>query len=304
VPIDAEADLQLLGWRGRGPDQVTADLWADDGTSYSTRVALGTPEAAEALRLPVSVSEMLARGEIVAIAMQAPVMVFTDPSAPIGTEARVSLDAEVYDGRAFSWATPGFLVPPSIADRLGLDVLRTETVMIADGPLSDAQILALDRRHQVPSGPDTLALRATDVTPSDPDVGVAYPSRVASPVPVELLAVAATALIVLIIGGCLVSIAATESDRDIATMIRVGAAPSLRRRVLAAQSWYHAALSALLAVPVGLLLFAALRLALYDPPPMVFPWRSITAVIVLVPLLLAGVVYAAVRTRPAMATRS
>ncbi len=304
IPIKAEADLQLLGWRDRGPDQVTTDLWAYDGTGYSTRVALGTPQAARALRLPTSVGETLARGEIVAIAMHEPSMTFTDPSAPIGTEATVRLDARVYDGRALSWATPGFLVPPSIADRFGLEVLRTETVMIADGPLSDAQILALDRRHQVVDGPDTLALRAADVAPSSSEVGVVYASRVASPVPVELLAVAATALIVLVIGGCLVSIAATESDRDIATMIRVGAAPSLRRRVLAAQSWYHAVLSALLAVPAGLLLFAALRLALVAPPPMVFPWRSITAVIVVVPAFLASVVYAVVRSRPAMATRS
>lgn len=265
---------------------VTTDR-PEDVFGGSMTAALGTPEAVAALRLEPRAQVLLDQGVVVAVGSAAP-----DGPVELGSSASgfVSVDAVRVGDRGPSWSAPGYLVPPVLADRLDLEPLDRSTVFVADEPLT----------AEMREGLWSLARERADTEGGRFWIDAGEPFDAFS-VRVQQVALPIALVMVIVIGGCLVAIGATESDRDISTMMRVGGEPALRRRFLGLQGWYHAALAAALATPVGLLMLVALRRALTNPPPLVVPWGSLLGVVVVIPLVLGIVVGLAVRNRPQVA---
>ncbi len=274
----------LLGVHTTHPDGTSTitPIWASGPASGP--VALGTPEAAAALRLGDDVGAQLDDGIVVATSTSAGAITLLLPPSGEGDPTQVPLSASGGGDRPASWATPAYLVPPAVARELGLVAQQTTTVFVADTTISPAERDAI--WYQVGAlGGDQVWV----------EVGETFEPFSAR---IQAVALPVSLAVVLVVGASLVAIAATESDRDLAIMGRVGATPSLRRRFFALQGWYHAALAALLAVPVGVLMLVALRRSMVDPPPLVVPWVSVLVVLVAIPLGLALVIGLAVRSAP------
>ncbi len=298
VTIEQAGTVELLGtmFDERFGQSIYGSL---DG--YGVTVGLGTDEAVAALRLPQAAADALDAGRVVALSPNVRSLAFDDPTVAADTTmTNTVVETVPIDGRPFSWSVPGFLVPPSVADELGLVPVQTQAILVADAPLTGNQVDDI-WYGDLSAGPqDRLTLigengfQSGSIFPSvnDPRSGGL------SILELQLIALTIAMGLVLLIGGCLIAVAATESDHDIATMVRVGAAPSLRRRFLGLQAGYHAALGAILGIPVGLLLLAELRRALNDGEHLRLPWLSISVVLVAMPLVLAVVVSLAVRSRP------
>lgn len=292
APGSVAGSFERLGMRTTVDDGFGETEWLDmvwvtsseeDVFGGSMTAALGTRAAVAALRLGSEAQDLLDRGVVVAVGSAAPEGPVQLQTSPV---ASVPVDAVRVGDRGPAWSMPGYLIPETMADQLGLEPIDSTTVFVADAPLTAEMrdgMWALVRN-------DTAGVGQYSIGVGSPfDAFSVRVQRVALPIALG---------VVLVIGGCLVAIAATESDRDISTMLRVGGEPALRRRFLGLQGWYHAALAAALATPVGLLMLVALRRAIADPPPLVIPWMSLAAVVIVIPLVLGLVVAVAVRTRP------
>ncbi|MCP3911415.1 MAG: ABC transporter permease [Actinomycetia bacterium] len=113
-------------------------------------------------------------------------------------------------------------------------------------------------------------------------------------------AITALALVISLVVAALV---ATESDRDIQTMVAVGAPPRIRPRLLAVQTWYHGTVALALAIPAGLLIAnVVLNRDRFDFEFRV-PWATL-GVLALVPVLSALVIALVMRSAvPAVSRR-
>jgi len=271
-------------------------------TTSGGSIGLGTEEAATALRLPERAVAALRAGEAVAIGTGDTSGVYYSPHPDV---AGTPIDFVGIPERPATWALPSLLVPPSLADQLGLETIQTQVVMVAAAPLTNLQIDQISSRRVADGPTDRLTLLDAASLNGSVSITVEGPSSLLStPLGVQLVALAVALVLVLAIGGCLIAVAATESDHDLSTMVRVGAAPSLRRRFLAIQAGYHAVLGALLGVPIGLLLLVELRRALNDDMTLQMPWLSIATVLFAIPAVLAVAVGLAVRSRPPAAAVS
>lgn len=287
LPVSQVGEVSQVG---RGFDGA----WGLPGASTdgafqvaSGQVALGDDATLAALRLPPEVGDALASGLAVGLgpgsAAGGDIVVQTyDDETGVSDALRFA--AVDFDLRPTYHGTPVYLLPPDVAAAAGLVSERSTTLLVVDRDLTSADRDAL-----------------VDFVQSDlgffDNLGVGWEQPLTPfATMAQAIALPITALIVLVIGGCLVAIAATESDRDIATMVRVGAAPSMRRRFLGLQSGYHALLGAALGAPIGLLLLVSLRRALTNPPAYVVPWVTVAVVMIAIPLLLAFVVAVLVRS--------
>jgi hypothetical protein len=134
-----------------------------------------------------------------------------------------------------------------------------------------------------------------------------------SPLTRQWLAIGVALLVTLLILGLVTALSTTESDHDLRTMVAVGAAPRIRRRFLALQTGYHALIGAVLAVPLGALLFwAAIRedsWATHGPfgtwvsNQMVWPWPPLLAVLIGLPIGIGLVTALIFRSAPTVAPR-
>lgn len=97
----------------------------------------------------------------------------------------------------------------------------------------------------------------------------------------------ATALALAVV-GVVVALLGAETRRDRAILVAVGAEPRTRRLVAGGVALVLAALAGALAVPVGFLPVVVFRLAQDRGYPIVPPWATFAVVLVLAPLLAAG----------------
>jgi hypothetical protein len=114
---------------------------------------------------------------------------------------------------------------------------------------------------------------------------------------VRLWITAAATLVALIIIGVAVALVATESRREDALVVAVGAGPGMRRRTVAANAFFVTALAGILAVPAGLMPVAIVELARTPNQPIVVPWDVIGIVMVGAPLV-GGLIAAAFSRQP------
>ncbi len=101
-----------------------------------------------------------------------------------------------------------------------------------------------------------------------------------------LLAFAAAVALATI--GVAVALVAAESRRDQAVLSSVGAGPGTRRKIVASNALLVAVMAAVLAVPAGILPVAVLQTARSLSAPVVMPWTTLIAVVIVVPLIAGG----------------
>lgn len=293
APSSEAIGASLFGDHGA----ASGGILDDDGVYRSGFVGLGTPEAVAALRLPDEAAELLAAGTAITTAPQDGTASVQWCNHSLGTCDGTDIAVVGFAGRERTWTEPSVLLPPSVAADLGLVAVEYSrlVVFVADEPLTTAQRDAIDAAmvqdfetgDSTFAGIEDVAISVSTHEPFRPFAGL-----------VAAIALPITLAIVLVLGGCLVAIAATESDRDVATMVRVGAAPSLRRRFSGLQGWYHAALGAVLGAPVGLLVLVSLRSAYDEPAPLALPWTTLAAVVLAMPVVLGIVVMVLTRSTP------
>jgi putative ABC transport system permease protein len=96
--------------------------------------------------------------------------------------------------------------------------------------------------------------------------------------------------------GVATGLAQADARADHATLAAVGAAPRLRRALAAAQALTIAGLGTVLGIAAGFVPAMALIGAL-DSVDLVLPWRLLATVLVVIPLLAAGLAWLLTRSR-------
>lgn len=218
----------------------------------------------------------------------------TDRTRPVAVESTTVEAREVV--AAVSPEMPRLLVDPATADDLGLVPRARWAVVALDAPVTRHQ---LDRVGAV--------LRDTD------DTVDAYPEWIVpgglTPHQGLAIGLGVAVLVMLLVVGMVTALTAAESRRDLRLLTAVGAAPSIRRRFLGAQTALHVVLGALLAAPLGWL-FAQMLMGQRTLPPEVslfgrfdaawvaVPWPLVALVVLVLPVVLGGVTAAVVRSSP------
>lgn len=126
------------------------------------------------------------------------------------------------------------------------------------------------------------------------------------PETVYAIAAGVTLLAVLIVIALVTAVSAAEVDRDLETIVAVGATGAFRRRFLGVLTGYQTFVAALLAVPLGLGLmkvFTTASLAFYQGPfgelassQMFIPWGWLAVLVVATPLVVGLLTAASVRS--------
>lgn len=207
--------------------------------------------------------------------------VWDDGRLPGSSEAGAIEVEVVLAPRTVGWDFPRLLVPEPLAAALGAPTGAELAALHLDAAPAAAEEQAMREAGRDAAVPFAIG---TPPTQHGPALGT-----------VVATVGAAAALVAVIIAALTAALAATESDRDLRTMAAVGGDPRLRPRVRAVQAGYHALLAGVLAVPVGLLLTAALQpAALPLSGPLAVPWPALltlvlgTATIVAVALRLGS----------------
>jgi hypothetical protein len=114
---------------------------------------------------------------------------------------------------------------------------------------------------------------------------------------IRMVLTAVAAAVALIIVGVVVALVTSESRRDHAILVAVGAGPGMRRKVVGANAWLLGTLGGLLAVPAGFLPVIVIQLARQAGRTVVVPWTAIGVAVVAVPAV-AGLIAAATSRQP------
>jgi putative ABC transport system permease protein len=242
-------------------------------TTPAALVAIGAPDAAEAL----------AAGRPVLLGN-------ADEMASVDYDGE-KLEVQMYAAASLPQPVPRLYVPESWAASRGFTTATRRSVLfVNDTPLTGTQ---------------RQALWATDVNVTVGLAGVGIDAG-----ETMMLIVAAATLVVALVITVVVALSATESDRDVATMVAVGAAPSMRRRFLGRQSALYVASAALIAAPLGALLMAVAsdQRARVGPfgtwdSGITVPWIAIVGLVVVAPIVVGFGAMSLTRSLPARPPR-
>ncbi|MFJ8625466.1 FtsX-like permease family protein [Kitasatospora sp. NPDC093550] len=232
---------------------------------------------------------------------------FSEPDDDSGTVGHKPVDHEIAVDAVLADAAlpaPGqAVVSPATAARLGFTTAAVGSVWLpgtapsdgaqqkADGALAkmtDRELLTVERGYQSEAGLVTLGLTAF------------------------------AGLVALGAAGIATGLAAADSQRDLTTLAAVGAEPRIRRSLSGFQCGVIAAMGALLGVVSGIVPGVALRKVegaantypgmspeqIADKALVVFPWPTIAATVVVLPLLAAALAAVLTRSRITMLRRS
>lgn len=288
VDVVTEAEVILVD-----ANVVRTQPSGGDFKSYtSIDLAILTPELAAILQPDAETVAALEQGEVVAAdGVDLPISVdggrteLATHHARLGFGEVITLrPTERWPSGPFGPVAPRALITAERATELGLDEfpLRLQ-LMVADRPLTEAQRLPLaDQGARGVMVADALR------TPDNLDLVVA--------------AIAATFLVTFGLIGAALS--GFETEQEIRSMIANGASPSIRRWFRATQSGLQLGLAGLVGVPFGVLLFWAVTRSDPSVPDPIFPWETMAALGLGVPLLVVMVVAATTGSgRPSVSRR-
>ncbi|WP_165350458.1 ABC transporter permease [Xylanimonas protaetiae] len=240
--------------------------------------------------------------------------------APDGT-ARLSelgvdsaTDTPIDDGREVTaqGTAVGELVGPSI---LSLPLVPPQVAEANDLPVSVGGLVATPSATPSRAQVETLQSRLDDVYGETEwggcivCVGVAEPPQLTSGWLTTLLILGGTGLLALAAAWIAAALAATEARPDLATLAAVGAAPTTRKRIVAAQAGTIVVIGAVLGLTSGIAVGAAFVLQsrfryLEDPTwSVVVPWLPIAVAVVALPLVAVGAAWLVTRGRLALTRR-
>jgi putative ABC transport system permease protein len=254
-------------------------------TSYreSGQLIIGTPDLLRAIGAEAGIPA-LDQGKVVAIGpdstVRGQVLVHLDQD---GGGRQMNLDATEIDAPVyFNETLPRWLISAHAARRFGMRPGQPrEWLLGGGGALSDH---AIEQAKQTAERfPGSFVQSAGDLLPTA--------------APYRLIATGISALVALAIVAVAVALLATESHRDHAIMVAVGAEPRIRRSVVGAMAFLVAAMAAVLAVPAGYLPVIVVQSLRHAPYPFVVPWLTAAVVLGAVPLI-AGAIGAATSRQP------
>ncbi|MGH2734308.1 MAG: FtsX-like permease family protein, partial [Actinomycetota bacterium] len=180
----------------------------------------------------------------------------------------------------FNESIPKIVVSPETAARLGLHTQVSGHLLANSSALSSDEIArARDVAGRLPG----VFVRSNDDYLPKYAAGRAAATAASVPLALAVLAVA-------------VALVASESRRSHQILVAVGAGPLAHRKVVASTSALLALITAILAVPAGFLPTVVVQVASQAGRPVVVPWLTIAIVVIVTPLLSAGVAGLVVRT--------
>jgi putative ABC transport system permease protein len=112
----------------------------------------------------------------------------------------------------------------------------------------------------------------------------------------QLIVGGAALLLALLVTALALGLAAVDNRGDDATLVALGAAPSVRRKVRAWEGTLLSGIGVLLAIPIGFLPSLVVRNVRYAQNPIVFPWITVGILVIIVPTLAWLIGYASART--------
>ncbi|NOY54727.1 MAG: ABC transporter permease [Actinobacteria bacterium] len=191
-----------------------------------------------------------------------------------------AIPAVVADAPRAGRELPDMVVSSRRAAELGLT--RTafpELLLAAAAPISSEQLAAARAVTARYAGASILGLEDTRSNTSL----------------VRVALVAASGLLALAIVGVALGLVAAESRRDQAIMDAVGAGGWTRRKIVASGAMLVTALAAMPAVLIGFLPISIYNVLTTPALPVVVPWPTIGAVLVVIPLVAGAIAFVATR---------
>jgi putative ABC transport system permease protein len=187
------------------------------------------------------------------------------------------------------------------ADRaadLGFAPALPTTVLIAPRPLSDAQKKSLqDLRGDLVGEAEDAAAAAGKVYQygSGPQIGFEFYEPFSQSL-TQLIVGGAALLLALLVTALALGLAAVDNRGDDATLVALGAAPSVRRKVRAWEGTLLVGMGVALAIPIGFLPSLVVGRARYVQNPIMFPWITVGILLIVVPTLAWLIGFASART--------
>ncbi len=275
-----EAEMAALEQNDASP---AVDEYLRDSLGNTARAAVETPRLIAALgSLPAT--QALESGQAVVLGVE-------NRSTTV-TINDVRIEATELAIAVVRSAMPRLILPVAMVDDLGLQPAGTKALIVTDRPLTVTQINSIwDLEIGAKMGPNTIL--STD----------------------QLLwiVLGGTFFVVLVIIGLITAVSATESDRDLATMVAVGASPISRRWFLGLQAAFLTSFGGLLAAPLGWLLVRAsttnrggIAVGPFGSVPSsiaTVPWGVIAVVVLVIPAAVGGVTALVVKSSPTMPAR-
>jgi putative ABC transport system permease protein len=190
----------------------------------------------------------------------------------------------VVDGRDYRLGMlPRVLLTPAAGARLGLVERPPSTVVRAPQPLTRAQ-LTLVRDTVEDYRLDTSVMDAREPQ-GNVFAETLSPDDSINPLLLEALLSGTALLFSLFVVAVSLALAAAETrdERDVLTV--AGASPRTMWETSGRKAVFLTALGGVLAVPVGFLPVVVFNLASNPTPPLVFPWRVVLLLVIVIPVL-------------------
>jgi putative ABC transport system permease protein len=184
------------------------------------------------------------------------------------------------------------------AARLGFEPVVPTTVIVAPRPLTLAQKRSLrDLVGDVNREAEDAATAEGKVFQygNEPQIGFEFDESFPQSL-TQLIVGGAALLLALLVTALALGLAAVDNRGDDATLVALGAAPSVRRKVRAWEGALLSGMGVLLAIPIGFLPSLVVRSVRYARNPIVFPWITVGILLVIVPALAWLIGYASART--------
>jgi putative ABC transport system permease protein len=187
------------------------------------------------------------------------------------------------------------------ADRaadLGFAPSLATTLIITPRPLTGAQKKSLQGLNSELAGEAEDAAAAAGKVyqyGSGPQIGFEFYKPFSQSL-TQLIVGGAALFLALLVTALALGLAAVDNRGDDATLVALGAAPSVRRKVRAWEGTLLSGMGVLLAIPIGFLPSLVVGRARYAQNPIVFPWITVGILLIIVPALAWLIGYTSART--------
>jgi hypothetical protein len=184
------------------------------------------------------------------------------------------------------------------AANLGFAPALPTTVIITPRPLTGAQKKLLQNlRGDLVGEAEDVAAASGKVYQygSAPVVGFEFYHPFSQSL-TQLIVGGAALFLALLVTALALGLAAVDNRGDDATLVALGAAPSVHRKVRAWEGTLLSGIAVVLAIPIGFLPSLVVGRARYARNPIVFPWITVGILLIVVPILAWLIGYASART--------